>query len=253
MVVQWHPGLASDRFGGDEGAVVGGGRRVDAEPALGGPVAIEVDARPSRVAHADGDRRVGGNRDRRRDDQLVRGALLAVLARAAHLGRARGRIRVGRADRVDVRDRMGQRIRVVGAVGVAGIGRLLEGEGRRSAVDRDRLDVHVRPRGIAGEGRALEVEAEVREALRRADRQVRVVARQEQVRGGVIDDVQIGVEAPVSAVALIWVDAVTELGQRSRTRRAGTVRLDRPRRTGDGRQRRDQRDGHHRGQACAVG
>ena len=63
----------------------------------------------------------------------------------------------------------------------------------------------------------LEVEAEVRQALRRADRQVRVRTRQEEVAQRVVGDVQVRVDALVAAVALVGIDTIAGQGQRPRT------------------------------------
>ena len=115
--------------------------------------------------------------------------------------------------------RMGERVGVVLAVGVAGVGRLDERERRRLAVDGDRVDGQVRAVGVGV--RALEVEAEVGQALGRELRQDDVVAGQELVGGRVVGHVDVGVDARVAAVAEIGVQAVAGMRQRAGARRAG--------------------------------
>ena len=174
VVVERHPGHVPDGLRGHERAVVRRGRGVHPEPALRGAVTVRVHSRPARVVDPDGDRLAFGHRARRRDHQLVRRALQAVLRGVAHLGRARRRVGVGRADGIDVRDRVRGRVRVIRSIRVAGVGRLLERECRRLAVDRDRAHGQVRTRRRAGHRGPLEVEAEVGQTLRRPDRQVGV-------------------------------------------------------------------------------
>ena len=85
VVVERHPGHVPDGLRRDERPVVRRRRRVDAEPALRGAVPVRVHSRPARVVDPDGDRLAFGDRARRRDHQLVRRALQAVLRGVAHL------------------------------------------------------------------------------------------------------------------------------------------------------------------------
>jgi hypothetical protein len=75
---------------------------------------------------------------------------------------------------------MRERVGIVLPVGIAGIGRLDEREGRGLSVHEDRVDGHVRAGGVRV--RALEVEAEVGQASRSPIRQDDVVSSQEEVR-----------------------------------------------------------------------
>ena len=70
---------------------------------------------------------------------------------------------------------------------------------------------------------ALEVEAEVRQALRRQDRLVDVGAGQELARRRVEDQVRVGVDALVAAVAALGIDAVAGRGERVGAGGAGVV------------------------------
>ena len=212
--------IDADRLGGHEAAVVRSSGRVHPEPAFGRAVTVRVDARAARVVDRHRDRRALGDRDARRDHELVRRALVPVLAVAAHLRGAGGRVRVRGADGVHVRDRMRQRVGVVRAGRIPRIGGLAEVEARRHAVDEDGVDRHVRPGGRARDRGALEIEAEVGQALRRLDGQVGVVSRQELVRLRVVDDVQIGVNARVAAVPLVGIHAVAEVRERAHPGRA---------------------------------
>ena len=98
VVVQRHPRHRADRLGRDEAAVVRRGSRIDAEPALGRAVAVDVDARTAGVVDGDRESRAARDRRGRRDHELVRRALRAVLRVAAHARRAGRRVRVRRAD-----------------------------------------------------------------------------------------------------------------------------------------------------------
>ena len=88
---------------------------------------------------------------------------------------------------------------------------------------RDRAHGQVRARRRAGQRGPLEVEAEVGQALRRPDRQVGVRAREEEVRGGVVGDVQVGVDALVAAVALVRVHPGAEGREGPRARGASAA------------------------------
>ena len=188
-----------------------------------------MDARPAGVGHRHPEDLAGAQRSRRRDHELVGGAGLAVLrvdVVAGDLRRARRRERVGvrTSDRRDLRRLVRQRVRVVLAAGVAGIGRLHEAPRGRSAVHGDRPDREVRTVGAA-HGGALEVEAEVGQALGRPVGEDDVVAGQEPVGRGVVHEVHVGVEARVAAVAHVGIDVVTEVRQGARSRRAAVVTL----------------------------
>ena len=220
MVVQRHPVLAGHWFSGDEAAVAG------AEPALGGAVAVVVHTRPARVADLHGEHRVVPDRGLRRDHQLVGRALLPVPGVRGGVGvRQLGRARRGQrvvlrpAHRVVLRDLVRLRVGVVLAVRIAGVGRLDEREGGRVAVDRDRLDRHVGSIRRVG-GLALEVQAEAGQALRGPVGEHDVVAGQELVRRGAVDEVHVRVNAGVAAVAGVRVDVCAGRGQRVRARRA---------------------------------
>ena len=104
---------------------------------------------------------------------------------------------------------MRPRVGVVLAFRVAGVGRLHKRERRRAPVDGDRVDRHVRAVGRIG-GRALEVEAEIGEALGRAVGQDDVVAGEEPVRWRVVDEVHVGVQAAVAAIAGLGINMVAE-------------------------------------------
>ena len=225
VVVQRDPVLGADGLRRHEPAVAG--RVVGAEPALGRAVAVEVHARSAGVGHGHPEDLAGAQRLLRRDHELVGGAGLAVLGVdvvPGDLRRARRRERVGvrTADRRDLRRLVRQRVRVVLAPGVAGIGRLHEVPRRGSAVHGDRPDRQVRT--IRAEhGGALEVEAEVGQALRRPVREDDVVAGEELVGRRVVHQVHVGVEARVAAVAHVGIDVVTEVRQGARSRRAAMV------------------------------
>ena len=90
-------------------------------------------------------------------------------------------------------------------------------------VDRHRLHAQVRPGG--GVGRApFEVQAEAGQALRGLIGQGHTVARQEGVRARVVDQVHVGVDAAVTAVARLRVQARPGRGQRVRAGGALTAR-----------------------------
>ena len=220
VVVQRHPVLGGDRFGGDEAAVA------RPEPALGGAVAVVVHSRPARVADLHGEHRAVPDRGLRRDHQLVGRALLPVLGVRGGVGvRELGRARRGQgvvlraAHRVVLRDLVRLRVGVVLAVRIARVGRLDEREGGRVAVDRDRADRHVGSVRRVG-GLALEVQAEAGQALRGPVGEHDVVAGQELVRRGVVHQVHVRVDAGVAAVARVRVDVGPVRGQRVRAVRA---------------------------------
>ena len=229
VVVERHPVLGADRLGGHEAAVAAG--LVGPEPALGGAVAIGVHARPAGVVDPHGEDRSVGDRRGRRDHQLVGRALLAVLgipfreAGGLQLRRAGGRQRVvaGAADRIVLRGLVGERVGVVLPVRIARVGGLDERERGRRAVHGDRVDPHVRADGHVGRRPALEVEAEASQALGGPVGQFDVVARQELVGRGVVDQVHIGVQAGVAAVAGVRVNVVPEAGQRVRAGEASAA------------------------------
>ncbi len=107
---------------------------------------------------------------------------------------------------------VGQRVRVARAVRVAGVGGLHERERGRAAVDLDRGDRHVR----AGRGvhrPPLEVQAEAGQALGGPVGQRDVVAGQELVGRRVVDQVHVGVQAGVAAVAGVRVQPGAGRGQ----------------------------------------
>ena len=111
------------------------------------------------------------------------------------------------------------RVGVVLSIRVAWVGRLDEREGGRVAVDRDRVDGHVGPVCRIG-GLALEVQAETGQALRGPVGEHDVVAGQELVRRGVVDEVHVRVDAGVAAVAGVRVDVGAGRGQRVSAGRA---------------------------------
>ena len=229
VVVERHPVLGADRLGGDEAAVAAG--LVGAEPALGGAVTVGVHARPAGVVDSDGEVRPAGDRRGRRDHQLVGRALLAVLgvpfreAGGFQLRRAGGRQRIvpGAADRGVLGGLVRERVRVVLAVRVARVGGLDERERRGRAVHGDRVDGHVRADGHVRRRLPLEVEAEGGQALGGPVGQHDVVARQELVGGGVVNQVHAGVQARVAAVAGVRVDVIGETGQRVRAGEASAA------------------------------
>ena len=94
------------------------------------------------------------------------------------------------ADRVELGCLVRERARVVLPVRIAGIGGLDEAETRRPSVHGDRPDGHVRPRGLVSRS-SLEVQAEAGEALRGPVGEDDVVAGQELVRRGVVDEVHV--------------------------------------------------------------
>ena len=96
---------------------------------------------------------------------------------------------------------------------VARIGRLHEGERRRLAVHEHCADGHVRP-VLRVRRRALEVEAEVRQALRRLVGENDVGPRQEEVGLGVVVQEDVRVEAHVAAVPGLRVDVGSERRER---------------------------------------
>ena len=197
-------------------------RGVVAEPALGEAVTVDVHAGAAGVVDLDLEVRAGRDRRRRRDHELVGRALHALQGGGGAARRAGRRERVGRVDRVAVGRGVRGGVGIVRAVRVARVGRLLERERRRLTVDRDRGDRHVRARRRrAGDRvRALEVEAELGQALRRLLREVDVGARQEQVRRGVVVEVDVRVDARVARVARLGVQARARLGQRPAARAA---------------------------------
>src|SRR5262249_46356471 len=89
----------------------------------------------------------------------------------------------------------------------------------RPAVDGHRLNGQVRP-GRRVDGRALEVEAEAGQALRGPVGELDVVARQEPVDGGVVHQVDVGVQAGVAAVTGLRVHVRAGRRGRVRARRA---------------------------------
>ena len=96
-------------------------------------------------------------------------------------------------------------------------------EGGRDAVDRDRLDRHVRARHgrrARDAALAIEVQAELAQALRRLLHQLDVRARQELVGDGVVVDEDVAVDALVAAVAELRPHAVARLDERARAGRA---------------------------------
>ena len=105
---------------------------------------------------------------------------------------------------------MRERVRIVQAVRIAGVGRLLVGERRRHAVDRDRRTVMSGP-GVAAVLEMLFLRSKSRlnsdQALRRLLRELDVVARQELVGDRVVDREDVGVQRLVAAVAELRPDA----------------------------------------------
>ena len=217
VVVQRHPGHRPGGLAGDHRAVAG--RGVALEPALVAERRVHADAGLADVV--DDDLEVRPDRDRLggRDDELGLAALDALLVGVVAGRRAGRRVRVGRRDRVGVRRGVGERVGIVRAVRVAGEGRLPVHERGRDAVDRDRLDRHVR----AGHGRrgrdaaaTVEVQAELAQALRRLLVELDARARQELVGDGVVVDEDVAVKALVAAVAELGPDAVAGLDERAR-------------------------------------
>ena len=259
VVVERHPVLGADRLGGDEAAVAAW--LVGPEPSLGGAVTVGVHARPAGVIDPDGEDRPVRDRRGGRDHQLVRRALLAVLrvplreAGGLQLRRAgrRQRIVLGSADRVVLGRLVRERVGVIRPVRVARVGRLDEPERGPRAVHRDRADPHVRANGYVRGRPALEVEAEAGQAVGGPVGQDYVVAPQEPVGGGVVDQVHVGVQAGVAAVTGVRVDMIAEAGQRvrpgeaslagRRRRPAGTRQRGRARAQAEARQQKRERDG----------
>ena len=229
VVVQRHPVLGADRLGGDEAAVAPG--LVGAEPSLGGAVPVVVHAGPPGVGHGDPERGPAADRRGRRDDQLVgraRGAVARFLRGGiggGQLGGAgrRERVVVRAANRVDLGGLVRQGVRVVLPVRVAGVGGLDERERGGTAVHPDRGDGHVRA-GRLVHRPALEVQAEAGQALGGPVGERDMVAGQEPVGGGVVDQVHVGVQAGVAAVAGLRVQAGAGRGQGVRPGRAAGAR-----------------------------
>ena len=140
VVVERHPVLGRDGLGRDEAARVA--RLPDPEPALGGAVAVVVDAGASGVVDDDDEPRAARDRGRGRDHELVRRALrpvqveLLVRVRRRQLGCACGRERVvlRAADRRQLTGGVRAGIGIVLAVRVTGVSGLGEGEARRPSV-----------------------------------------------------------------------------------------------------------------------
>ena len=218
VVVERHPVLGADRLGGHEAAVTLG--LVGPEPSLGGAVPVVVHAGPPGVGHGHPERSAVADRRGRGDDQLVgraRGAVPGVLrgrVGGGQLGSAGRRERVVRrpADRVELGGLVRARVRVVLPVRVAGVGRLDERERRGPAVHPDRGDGHVRTVRLVHRP-ALEVQAEAGQALGGPVGQRDVVAGQEAVAGGVVDQAYRGVHAGVAAVAGLRVQPGAGRGQ----------------------------------------
>ena len=193
VVVERHPVLGADRLGGHEAAVTLG--LVGPEPSLGGAVPVVVHAGPPGVGHGHPERGAVADRRGRGDDQLVgraRGAVPGVPSWPGWWRSARGCRPAGAGCGAGPPTgltseawwaRGSGSFWPFGSPGYVGWTNVNDAG---PAVHPDRGDGHVRA-GRLVHRPALEVQAEAGQALGGPVGQRDVVAGQEAVAGGVVD------------------------------------------------------------------